>query len=109
MLAFQNKYGEAVRFGRDQVSITDQAWKDIYTHGHADQQLPEVLHSTSNPSEIISATNADHCRFHRAFSHAFSARGLQPQEPILRGYIDKLIRRLDKIATSSTPVTNMVK
>ncbi|OJJ54398.1 hypothetical protein ASPSYDRAFT_82014 [Aspergillus sydowii CBS 593.65] len=103
MLAFQNKYGEAVRFGRDQVSITDQAWKDIYTHGHADQQLPEVLHSTSNPSEIISATNADHCRFHRAFSHAFSARGLQPQEPILRGYIDKLIRRLDKIATSSTP------
>lgn len=110
MRDFHNKYAEAVRFGPDQVSfITAQAWKDIYSHGHGDEQLPKVLHSTSNPSDIISAGNADHSRFRRALSHAFSARGLQAQEPILRGYIDKLIQQLDKIATSPTPTTNMVK
>lgn len=108
--AFHNKYGEAVRFGPDEVSfITAEAWKDIYTHGHGDQQLPKVLHSTSNPSDIISANNADHSRFRRALSHAFSARGLQAQEPILLGYVNKLIERLKEIAASPNPETNMVK
>lgn len=105
-----NKYGEAVRFGPDEVSfITARAWKDIYTHGHGDRQLPKVLHSTSNPSDIISANNADHSRFRRVLSHAFSAKGLQAQEPILRGYVDKLIQRLEEIAASPKPVANMVK
>lgn len=108
--AFHNKYGEAVRFGPNEVSfITAEAWKDIYSHGHGDQQLPKVLHSTSNPSDIISANNADHSRFRRALSHTFSTRGLQAQEPILRGYVDKLIERLKEVASSPNPKTNMVK
>lgn len=108
--AFHNRYGEAVRFGPDDVSfITAQAWKDIYNHGHGDRQLPKVLHSTSNPSDIISANNADHSRFRRALSHAFSAKGLQAQEPILRAYVDKLIERLKEIAASPNPEANMVK
>lgn len=108
--AFHNKYGEAVRFGPAEVSfITAEAWKDIYAHGHGDQQLPKVLHSTSNPSDIISANNADHSRFRRALSHAFSVKGLQAQEPILLGYVNKLIERLKEIAKSPNPETNMVK
>ncbi|KAJ5414635.1 hypothetical protein N7509_001262 [Penicillium cosmopolitanum] len=108
--SFHNKYGEAVRFGPEEVSfITAQAWRDIYTHGHGERQLPKVLHSTSNPSDIISANNADHSRFRRALSHAFSAKGLQVQEPILRGYVDKLIQRLEEIAASPNPVVNIVK
>lgn len=108
--AFHNKYGEAVRFGPGEVSfITAEAWKDIYAHGHGDQQLPKVLHSTSNPSDIISANNADHSRFRRALSHAFSVKGLQAQEPILLGYVNKLIERLKEIAKSPNPETNMVK
>ena len=108
--AFHDKYGVAVRFGPDEVSfITAEAWKDIYAHGHGDWQLPKVLHSTSNPSDIISANNADHTRLRRALSHAFSAKGLQTQEPVLRGYVDKLINRLEEIASSPNPVTDMVK
>lgn len=107
---FHYKYGEAVRFGPDDVSfITAQAWKDIYDHGHGDCQLPKVLHSTSNLSDIISANHADHSRFRRALSHAFSAKGLQAQEPILRAYVDKLIERLKEIAASPNPEANMVK
>lgn len=108
--AFHLKYGEAVRFGPNEVSfITAQAWKDIYAHGHGDQQLRKVLHSTGNPSDIISANNADHSRFRRALAHAFSAKGLQAQEPILRGYVDKLVARLGEIAASSSPKADLVK
>ncbi|PWY68979.1 cytochrome P450 [Aspergillus sclerotioniger CBS 115572] len=105
--AFHNKYGEAVRFGPDEVSfITAQAWKDIYGHGH--RQMPKVRGSASNPKDIISANDVDHTRYRKAMSHAFSAKGLQAQEPFLLGYVDKLIKRLHDIAESELSV-NMVK
>ncbi|ODM18784.1 hypothetical protein SI65_05401 [Aspergillus cristatus] len=108
MQAFHKKYGEVVRFGPDEVSfITAQAWKDIYGHGH--RQLPKVPHSTSNPSDIISANDSDHSRLRRALSHAFSVNGLQSQEPILQSHVDKLIGRLKDIAASPTPEADMVK
>ncbi|KAB8230411.1 cytochrome P450 [Aspergillus alliaceus] len=106
MRHFHNQYGEVVRFGPNEVSfITAQAWKDIYGHGH--QQLPKVLHSTSNPSDIISANNADHSRFRRSLAYAFSANGLQSQEPIIQKYADLLIEKLKIAATSTVPEVDM--
>ncbi|PWY78383.1 cytochrome P450 [Aspergillus heteromorphus CBS 117.55] len=105
--AFHATYGEAVRYGPAEVSfITAQAWKDIYGHGH--QQFQKVLNSASNPKDIISANNADHTRHRRALAHAFSAKGLQAQEPVLIAYVDKLISRLHDVAESRLPV-DMVK
>lgn len=107
MRRFHRTYGTAVRFGRAEVSfITPEAWKDIYGHGHA--QLPKVLTSVSNTSDIISSNDADHSRYRKALSHAFSAKGLQAQEPLVNGYVDKLIERLRGIAESGVPV-DMVK
>ncbi|RAQ47341.1 cytochrome P450 monooxygenase [Aspergillus flavus] len=100
-------YGPVVRFGRDEVSfITAEAWKDIYGHGH--QQLPKVLSSASNTLDIISSNDTDHSRYRKALSHAFSAKGLQAQEPLLNSYVDKLIERLKGIAESNLPA-DMVK
>ncbi|BAE59716.1 unnamed protein product [Aspergillus oryzae RIB40] len=100
-------YGPVVRFGRDEVSfITAEAWKDIYGHGH--QQLPKVLSSASNMLDIISSNDTDHSRYRKALSHAFSAKGLQAQEPLLNSYVDKLIERLKGIAESNLPA-DMVK
>ncbi|PYH89624.1 cytochrome P450 [Aspergillus ellipticus CBS 707.79] len=105
--AFHDKYGEAVRYGPDEVSfITAQSWKDIYGHGH--QQLQKVRTSASDPRDIISANDADHTRHRRALAHAFSAKGLQAQEPILIEYVDKLINRLQGAAESQLPI-DMVK
>ncbi|PLB50796.1 cytochrome P450 [Aspergillus steynii IBT 23096] len=105
--AFHTKYGEAVRIGPDEVSfITAQAWKDIY--GHGQPQMRKVRSSASNPLDIISANGPDHTRHRRSLAHAFSARGLQAQEPILIEYVDKLIARLHGIAESQLPA-NMVK
>ncbi|KAJ0420805.1 cytochrome P450 [Aspergillus carlsbadensis] len=100
-------YGDAVRFGPDEVSFTTaQAWKDIYGHGH--RQLPKVLNPTSNTSDIINANDADHTRLRRVLSHAFSAKGLQSQETLIMSYVDKLITRLKEVAETQSP-TNMVQ
>lgn len=108
MRDFHKRYGEVVRFGPNEVSfITAQAWKDIYGHGH--RQLPKVLHSTSNPSDIISANDADHSRLRMSLAHAFSAKGLQSQEPIITKYVDLLIEKLRIIAASPIPEADMVK
>lgn len=107
MRRFHKQYGTVVRFGRAEVSfITPEAWKDIYGHGHA--QLPKVLTSVSITSDIISSNDADHSRYRKALSHAFSAKGLQAQEPLVNGYVDKLIERLKGVAESGVPV-DMVK
>lgn len=107
MRAFHHKYGSVIRFGPGEVSfITAQAWKDIY--GFGPQQPIKIRHSTSNPSDIISANDTDHGRIRKALSHAFSAKGLQAQEPILMGYVDKLIERLKGFAESQIPA-DMVK
>lgn len=108
MRHFHKTYGEVVRFGPNEVSfITAQAWKDIYGHGH--RQLPKVLHSTSNPSDIVSANDADHNRLRRSLAHAFSAKGLQSQEPLINKYVDLLIEKLKILAASPIPEADMVK
>ncbi|KUM65390.1 hypothetical protein ACN42_g1683 [Penicillium freii] len=100
---FHGKYGEAVRFGPGEVSfITVQAWKDIYGHGH--KQLSKVRSSGSNPMDIISAGDANHTRYRKALSHAFSAKGLQAQEPVILEYLNKLTERLCDAAESQMPV-----
>lgn len=107
MRRFHAQYGPAVHFGRNEVSfITPDAWKAIYGHGHA--QLPKVLTSVSNKSDIISSNDADHSRYRKALSHAFSAKGLQAQEPLVVGYVDKLVERLKGVAASRVPI-DMVK
>ncbi|KAL6228775.1 hypothetical protein BDW75DRAFT_246343 [Aspergillus navahoensis] len=96
-----------VRFAPSEVFfITPEAWKAIYGHGHA--QLPKVLTSVSSMGDIISANDRDHSRHRKALAHAFSARGLQTQEPLVKGYVDKLIERLKGFAESQLPV-DMVK
>ncbi|KAF5869159.1 putative cytochrome p450 monooxygenase protein [Botrytis fragariae] len=105
--ALHQKYGEVVRFAPDEVSfITAQAWRDIYGHGH--KQLPKFKHSAANPLDIINSNDVDHSRYRKAMSHAFSAKGLQAQEPILKRYVDKLVTRLEHEAKSRLPV-DMVK
>ncbi|PWY82364.1 benzoate 4-monooxygenase cytochrome P450 [Aspergillus eucalypticola CBS 122712] len=103
MRALHKRYGGVVRFTPNEVSfITTQAWKDIYGHGH--RQLPKVSGSASNPKDIISANDSDHTRFRKAISHAFSAKGLQAQEPFIMEYVDKLINKLHSMAESEVAV-----
>ncbi|KAI9149656.1 Trichothecene C-4 hydroxylase [Paramyrothecium foliicola] len=100
-------YGEAVRYGPDEVSIiTEQAWRDIYDH-KPNQLERNILSSTRRP-DIFDANEVDHDRYRKAMSHAFSPRGLQEQEPIVKGYLDMLIDRLKHVAEKGEK-TDMVQ
>ncbi|KAJ5966639.1 hypothetical protein N7501_002887 [Penicillium viridicatum] len=106
---FHLKYGPIVRFGRDEVSFIDpEAWKDIYGHNNKHGQLPKVKNSASNPLDIVSSNDVDHSRYRKSLSHAFSAKGLQTQEPYINNYVDQLLARLKDVAQSQTP-TDMSK
>ncbi|KAL4736476.1 cytochrome P450 [Aspergillus similis] len=107
MRRFHAQYGPVVRFGPSEVSfITADAWKAIYGHGHT--QLPKIMHSAVDPQSIVFSNDTDHARYRRALSHAFSAKGLQEQEPLIQSYVDKLIVRLKGVAESGRP-DDMVK
>jgi averantin hydroxylase len=49
-------------------------------------------------SSILGANHADHSRFRRLLSHAFSDKGIREQDPLIRQYVDLLIQRLHEHA-----------
>lgn len=58
---------------------------------------------------ILSANDADHSRYRRLLSHAFSDRALREQEPLLQHYIDFLVRRLREYASTPSSTVDMVQ
>ncbi|RYP62290.1 hypothetical protein DL769_007360 [Monosporascus sp. CRB-8-3] len=107
MCDLHRTYGEAVRYGPDEVSIiTEQAWRDIYDH--RPNQLERNILSTTRRPDIFDANEIDHDRYRKAMSHAFSPKGLQEQEPIVKGYLDMLIERLNQVAAKGEK-TDMVQ
>ncbi|KAJ5309062.1 hypothetical protein N7508_004441 [Penicillium antarcticum] len=93
------KYGEVVRIAPDELSfINGGAWKAIYGTriGHSQKPKDHRFYApTGNgAASIILSNDADHSRFRRLLSHAFSDSSLREQEPIIKGYVDLLMQRL---------------
>ncbi|KAL8950541.1 MAG: hypothetical protein Q9222_003430 [Ikaeria aurantiellina] len=94
-------------------SLTDKLGK-IYTLTiKAARIFPRTHYQGFAPAEngihsILSANDADHSRYRRLLSHAFSDRALRQQEPLLMKYIDLLVTRLHEHAKSAS-VVDMVQ
>lgn len=107
------KYGEVVRLSPNEVSFIsgETAWQDIYgfrtgkMKGHANMQKDPAWYAAPPvASHIIVANDADHSRFRRVLSHAFSEKALAQQEVLLQGYVDLLVNRLKEVtAKDSNP------
>lgn len=97
---FHRRYGDIVRFQNDGLSFsTAQAWKDIYGYGHGSTQWPkQEFRPPGGISNILFSNDVDHARFRRALGHAFSDRALGQQEPLIKSYVDQLIRGLGEEA-----------
>ncbi|KAI9369063.1 cytochrome P450 [Aspergillus egyptiacus] len=97
-------YGDVVRIGPDELSYTSsEAWKTIYGHAVGGMKTMEKDQRFLGPPffsapDIIRAPGADHSRFRRNFSHAFSERALREQEPLIRHYVDMLVAKLGQDA-----------
>ncbi|KAJ5919048.1 hypothetical protein N7466_009991 [Penicillium verhagenii] len=105
------KYGPVVRVAPNELSFTTsgEAWKPIYgtRPGHSQKPKNYLFYQEpiGNVPNIINSNDADHTRFRRSLSHAFSDSSLRGQEPIIKGYVNLFIQRLHEITKGgSTPV-----
>jgi len=106
MVKYHRYYGDVVRFDNDTLSFaTAQAWKDIYGYGHGQNQWPKLEFRPPNAVDhIIFSNDANHARFRKALSHAFSEQALRLQEDLIKGYVDVLITSLREEAENDSNV-----
>jgi cytochrome P450 len=93
-----------VRVARGELAFCDpQAWKDIMGHrtgaaggGEAEMLKWDKFYKPVDgvPSDIVNAGREEHALLRRAMAHGFSDRSMREQQPLIKGYVDMLIRRL---------------
>lgn len=96
-----DQYGPVVRLAPNEISYTTaEAWKDIYSHRPGHILLPKYEGFYNPPPggvhSILTAPHDQHSRIRRLLSHAFSEKALREQEPLMKVYVDLLIRRLSE-------------
>ena len=109
------RYGPIVRLAPNELSfIHVQAWYDIYDHHQGRLNFPKnplwMAPGDDGIHSILSANDADHARYRRLLSHAFSEKALRQQEELIQSYIALLIQRLRTRALSAeSAVIDMVQ
>ncbi|KAL8693924.1 MAG: hypothetical protein Q9218_001338 [Villophora microphyllina] len=109
-----DRYGHVVRIAPDELSFIDgKAWQDIYAHHQGRPNFPKnplwMAPGDNGIHSILSANDADHARYRRLLSHAFSERALKQQEYLLLQYIDLLVSRLTERASSKDRTVDLVR
>ena len=107
LLQLHKKYGRVVRIAPNELSWIDEGvWKDVWGHRQGHQEFMKAedsrLRQPNGTYGILSADRADHSRYRRLFSHAFSERGMREQQPIILKYVDLLIKDLRESASQSS-------
>jgi cytochrome P450 len=108
-----DRYGSVVRLAPNELSFVDaQGWQDIYNHHQGRPNFPKnplwMTPGDNGIHSILSANDADHARYRRLLSHAFSERALREQEYLPLAYIDLLIQRLCEAVSSSKDACTVV-
>lgn len=91
-----------MRIGPNHLIFTDpDAWKDIYSHhngavvkGEEFEKNMLFYRNRGVQPSILGETRDNHALIRRQLSHGFSEKSLRDQEPIVKGYVDLLMRRL---------------
>jgi cytochrome P450 len=102
VLPLHLRYGPVVRIAPNELSVaTPEAWREIYGFrtgdlaGREEMCKDSTLNITSGSPSILSDPDRErHAALRRQLAHGFSDRGMKAQEPIFRGHVDLLIRRL---------------
>lgn len=104
MKVIHDQYGPVVRVAPNELAYTTAvAWKDIYGFRTGQSQNPKDLTAIPPPHKgqamnLVRANDAEHSRHRRLLSHAFSAKALEAQQPLIMSYVDLLIQRLKENA-----------
>lgn len=97
--ALFEKYGPVVRVAPNELAYADaDAWKEILGHNPKGEENGKFQGfyrpSDDMPQDLISADRELHGKLRRQLAHGFSDRSMREQEPIIKGYIDMLMKRL---------------
>lgn len=110
LLSITDKYGPVVRVAPDELVYTSsEAWKDIYSHhngavakGEDFEKDAKFYRTRGFAPTILSETRDNHSLIRRQLSHGFSEKILREQEPIIKGYVDLMMKRLRERCPSPT-------
>ena len=95
--ALHERHGDVVRVAPGRLSFTHpDAWREIRGHrkaGEGEHPMEPRFYATARRN-ILGADRADHARFRRVLAHAFSARAMHAQQPLIARYVDLLLDRL---------------
>ncbi|KAK4033811.1 cytochrome P450 [Parachaetomium inaequale] len=93
------KHGDVVRIAPNRLSFTHpDAWQRIRGHrksGQGEHGKDSTFYFT-NKNNILGASRDDHSRYRRILAHAFSAKSMQDQQPLIMQYVDLLMQQLSE-------------
>ncbi|GAP90439.1 putative cytochrome p450 [Rosellinia necatrix] len=111
VLDLHKRYGKVIRIAPDEVSVMDPAaWKEFYAHkpgGEFPHHMGHYRPSTRMPTNLTSAGREEHARLRRRLNFGFSDRAMRAQEPIIGGYVDLLMKRLNEKCENGAAALNM--
>lgn len=115
VLTLHKQYGEVVRIAPDELAFANpDAWRDIMGHrsqGGAEMEKDEKFYRPVKEMEtdIVNAGREEHALLRRQLAHGFSDRSMKDQQPLIKGYVDLLIRRLYENCGEGTKPLDMAK
>ncbi|VBB80867.1 Putative cytochrome P450 E-class, group I [Podospora comata] len=100
LLPLHQKYGPVVRIGPNELAFSNpQAWKDIMGHRtdkseEFEKYLGFYRPVDDLPVDIVNAKREEHGLLRRTMAHGFSDRSMREQQPLIKQYVDLLMRKL---------------
>ncbi|KAI1174097.1 cytochrome P450 [Nemania sp. FL0916] len=98
-LRLHQKYGNVVRIGPDNLSITDAViWKEVcsYRKGHEEfaKDASDGTKTRKGVAGILGASTLNHRRFRKQLAPAFSEKAMREQQPAILKHVDLLVEGL---------------
>lgn len=115
VLELHRQYGSVVRIAPDELVFADaRAWKDIMGHrapGEPEMEKAPAFYRTikTAPTTLLVADREEHGRLRRQLAHGFSDRSMRAQQPIIKQYVDLLVKRLYEKSNGGTKAVDMVR
>lgn len=105
LLALHRQYGDVVRISPTQLSYNSpEAWKEIMGHRKKGQSEngKDPIFFKGNEHGILAGDRERHSVNRRVLSHAFSAKSMLEQQPLIQQYIDLFFDRIRQAAAHSS-------